>query len=232
MLGNSINPSDAKLWAPNFGVTDSLSKVKMLDFPGGPVVKNSPSSHSCLWWPHSCGVWGCVCDVCALCHSVMPSSATPWTVAGKAPLSMGILQARMLEWVAMPSSRGSYWPRKQIRVSSIAGRFLTSWATMEALCGVSFSLNKSTCYFKKKKKKNPPSNAGDEVLIPHQGVKIPHTAGQLSLQATAAAATSLQLCPTLCDPIDRSPPGSAIPGTLQARILEWVAISFSTTCHN
>ena len=43
----------------------------------------------------------------------------------------------------------------------------------------------------------------------------------------AAAAKSLQLCPTLWDPIDGSPPGSAIPGILQARTLEWVAISFS-----
>ena len=42
-----------------------------------------------------------------------------------------------------------------------------------------------------------------------------------------AAAKSLQLCPTLCDPIDGSPPGSPVPGILQARILEWVAISFS-----
>ena len=44
---------------------------------------------------------------------------------------------------------------------------------------------------------------------------------------TAAAAKSLQLCPTLCDPIDGSPPGSPIPGILQARTLEWVAMSFS-----
>ena len=43
----------------------------------------------------------------------------------------------------------------------------------------------------------------------------------------AAAAKSLQLCSTLCDPIDGSPPGSPIPGILQARTLEWVAISFS-----
>ena len=43
----------------------------------------------------------------------------------------------------------------------------------------------------------------------------------------AAAAKSLQLCPTLCDRIDGSPPGSPIPGILQARTLEWVAISFS-----
>ena len=47
--------------------------------------------------------------------------------------------------------------------------------------------------------------------------------------ATAAAAKSLQPCPTLCDPIDGSPPGSPVPGILQARTLEWVAISFSNT---
>ena len=43
----------------------------------------------------------------------------------------------------------------------------------------------------------------------------------------AAAAKSLQSCPTLCDPIDGSPPGSPVPGILQARTLEWVAMSFS-----
>ena len=42
-----------------------------------------------------------------------------------------------------------------------------------------------------------------------------------------AAAKSLQSCPTLCDPIDSSPPGSPVPGILQARTLQWVAISFS-----
>ena len=43
----------------------------------------------------------------------------------------------------------------------------------------------------------------------------------------AAAAKSFQSCPTLCDPIDSSPPGFPVPGILQARTLEWVAISFS-----
>ena len=55
---------------------------------------------------------------------------------------------------------------------------------------------------------------------------------QASPAAAAAAAKSLQLCPTLCDPIDDSPPGSPIPGTLQARTLEWVAISFSNSFHS
>ena len=45
--------------------------------------------------------------------------------------------------------------------------------------------------------------------------------------AAAAAAKSLQLCPTLCDPIEGSPPGFPVPGILQARTLEWVAIAFS-----
>ena len=50
---------------------------------------------------------------------------------------------------------------------------------------------------------------------------------QLLSPAAATAAKSLQSCLTLCDPIDGSPPGSPVPGILQARTLEWVAISFS-----
>jgi len=53
------------------------------------------------------------------------------------------------------------------------------------------------------------------------------TANAAAAAAAAAAAKSLQSCPTLCDPMDSSPPGSPVPGILQARTLEWVAISFS-----
>ena len=59
--------------------------------------------------------------------SVVSDSAIPWTAARQAPLSMGILQARILEWVAMPSSRGSSRPRDRTQVSRIAGRFFTIW---------------------------------------------------------------------------------------------------------
>ena len=69
--------------------------------------------------------------VCVLSCSVVSDSATPWTVAHQAPLSMGILQASILEWVAMPFSRGSSRPRDQTQVSRIAGRFFTDWATRE-----------------------------------------------------------------------------------------------------
>ena len=56
---------------------------------------------------------------------------------------------------------------------------------------------------------------------------LPGRKAVTNLAAAAAAAKSLQSCPTLCDPIDGSPPGSPVPGILQARTLEQVAISFS-----
>ena len=58
--------------------------------------------------------------------------STPWTVTCQALLSMGVLQARTLEWVAMPSSRGSSQPRDWTQVSC-TGRFFTVWATREAV---------------------------------------------------------------------------------------------------
>ena len=54
--------------------------------------------------------------------------------------------------------------------------------------------------------------------------------GDAQFKRHCAAAKLLQSCPTLCDPIDGSPPGSPVPGILQARTLEWVAISFSNAC--
>ena len=59
-------------------------------------------------------------------HSVMSDSATPWTVACHTPLSLGIFQARILEWVAMPSSRGSSQTRDLTQVSYIASDSLPS----------------------------------------------------------------------------------------------------------
>ena len=109
----------------------------------------------------------------------------------------GILHARTLEWVENPFSRGSSWPRDWTWVSHITDRFFTIWVTRET----SYPLYLYSNHWWNR------TNPG--------------------VAAAAAAAKSLQLCPTLCDPIDGSPPGSAVPGILQARTLEWVAISFS-----
>ena len=60
------------------------------------------------------------------------------------------------------------------------------------------------------------------------GLELPASSRWIVLpSAAAAAAKSFQSCPTLCDPIDSSPLGSSVPGILQARVLEWVAIFFS-----
>ena len=105
--------------------------------------------------------------------------------------------------------------------------------------------------------KNPPANAGDVGLIPGSGRSpgegngnpLQHSClrnsmdrgawwatvhgvtkswARLSNWTAAAAAESLQSCPTLCDPVGGSPPGSRAPGILQARTLEWGAISVSS----
>ena len=64
--------------------------------------------------------------------SCVPLFATPWTVAYQAPLSMGFFQSRVLEWVAISFSRGSFQPRDRTQVSLIVGRSFTVWATREA----------------------------------------------------------------------------------------------------
>ena len=68
----------------------------------------------------------------------------------------------------------------------------------------------------------------DQVTVIQSKVSQKQKKKQISyINAAAAAAKSLRSCPTLCDPMDGSPPGSPVPGILQARTLEWVAISFS-----
>ena len=82
---------------------------------------------------------------------------------------------------------------------------------------------------------SPPSSSVHEILQARilESVAISYSRGspwlrdQTQVSSTVAAAKSLQSCPTLCDPIDGSPPGYPIPGILQARTLEWVAIFFS-----
>ena len=125
--------------------------------------------------------------LCGLMDCSPPGSSVP-----------GILQARILEQLAIPFSRGSSRPR-ETWVFLIAGRFFTIWATWEAI-----------------------------YIYTYIYIYI-HTHTHTHICVYAAAAKSLQSCPTLCDPTYGSPPGSPVPGILQARILEWVAISFSNT---
>ena len=80
--------------------------------------------------------WICGCVVmyvyCAWSLNRARLLAIPWTVAPQAPLSMGLLRARILKWVAMPSSRGSSQLRYWTQVSCIAGGLFTVWVTRDA----------------------------------------------------------------------------------------------------
>ena len=96
---------------------------------------------------------------------------------------LGDSPARILEWVAMPSSRGSSQPRNQTQVSHITGKFFTVWTTR----------------------------------------------GAFHPTAAAVAAQSLQSCPTLCDPIDGSPPGS--PSLGFSRQEHWSRLPFPSPTH-
>ncbi|XDA77321.1 hypothetical protein R6Z07F_007455 [Ovis aries] len=110
----------------------------------------------------------------------------------------GILQAKILEWVAIPFSRGSAQPRDRTQVSCIAGRFFTILATGEI---------HNTVY---------------TVCV------APLFTWSFSLKSSEVKSSEVaQSCLTLCDPMDCSPPGSSVHEIFQARILEWVAISFS-----
>ena len=112
---------------------------------------------------------------CAVvCRSVMSNSLQPHGCSCQAPLSMTIFQARILKWVAMPSSRGSSQPRDGIQVDSLPSEPLGK---------------PQLCYVKE-----------SEVA---------------------------QSCPILCDPMDCSLSGSSVHGIFQARVLEWIAVSFS-----
>ena len=121
--------------------------------------------------------------------------------------------SRQEYWSAIPFSKGSSQPRDWTWVSCTAGGFLTVWGTVTIYPFTVFvSLNLKRAF-------SEPSYtvSGNVNWYSHYGEQY----------AAAAAAKSLQSCPTLCDPIDGSLPASPVPGILQARTLEWVAISFS-----
>ena len=160
----------------------------------------------------------------------------------------GIPQARIVEWVAIPFSRGSSWPRGLTSVSCTAGRFFTVWATREELRPTQiiqddFLIMRSLI-------------TSSKSLLPWKvthswvlGIRIWMFLGTIILWAVSPLSSQsgplcrsflfllslsvhvraklLQLCPTFFDPMGRSLPGSYVQEILQARILEWVVISFS-----
>ena len=117
--------------------------------------------------------------------------------------------------IKLPTSAGSWKKQESSRKTPISAfltmpKLLTVWITIN--CGKLLCLVSLNC---------------SESFVSFEGALQFKRMFTTFLPTATATAKSLQSCPTLCDPIDGSPPGSPVPGILQARKLEWVAISFS-----
>ena len=136
-LGLQPRPVRAELpsgegWSENRGFTlGPITSLRRLPYPYSPGslrYRGSISGRCCNGIiPLNCEKWKCST------FSHVWRFVTPWTVAPTGSSVQGILQARILVWVAIPFSRGSSWPRDQTHVSCLAGRFFTVGATMK-LC--------------------------------------------------------------------------------------------------
>ena len=168
---------------------------------------------------------------------VIPLHLTLWDPMDCSPPGSsvhGILQARMLEWVAFLFSKRSFWSRDWTHVSHTVGRFFTIWVTRrifiqffehllmkDVLSPVNWVCNfsKTSCPYMCM------SIFRFSILFPlstFANIKM------VSISMLLLLLLSRFSHVWLCNPIDGSPPGSPIPGILRARILEWVAISFSS----
>ena len=199
-----------------------------------------------------------------------PTLCDPMDCSPPGSFLHGILQTRILEWVAISFSRASSRPRDQnpsLTSPALTSGFFTTSTTWEAPQKASQSVHSLSHVWLSATPQTAARQASLSItnsrsLLKLMSIKSVMPANHLILchpllllpsifpsnrvffsesvlcirwpkywsfrrHAAAAAAKSLQSCLTLCDPIDGSPPGSAVPGILQARILEWVAISFS-----
>ena len=134
-----------------------------------------------------------------------------------------IFQARVLEWVAISFSRGSSRPRDQTQVSRIAADALTSEPPGKP-SHINMHLSHIYAPFNFLK-------TNRELILKVIKAKSQHLFYSsfffLPRAYRVQFSSVAQSCPTLCDPVDCSPPGFSVYGIIHARILEWVAISFS-----
>ena len=166
---------------------------------------------------------------------------TPRTVAHQALLSIGFSKQENLEWLAVSCFRGSCWPMDQTQVSCIScivRQILYHWATWEA---------QNTCLWVKKNKITEIKRCRNGLWNPNMSqmwasekaslcwwkrhillvLLLPLHPDSLYFKWFLKWREVTQTCQTLCDPMDCSLLHSSIHGIFQARVLEWVAISFS-----
>ena len=152
----------------------------------------------------------------------------------------GIFQARILEWVAISFSRGSSRPRDLTSISCIGRQVLYHWVTWvspntfwpSSLIDSFYSCKSGLTYlignFWKNDHLGLLSTALSFILLRASSPPcLNRWSSYLGMWGGKLKVLVAQACPTLCDPVDCSPPGSSVHEILQARILEWVVISYS-----
>ena len=155
---------------------------------------------------------------------------TLWTVARQAPLSMGF--SRQEYWSGLPFPPSGDLPNSETELTSLTSPALAGHLRALKNCFQETPWKRCArgwILVRNEDREGKKTGSSSIVESPWITLKLKtHEAVcYLNSWAAAAAAKSLQSCPTLCDPIDGSPPGSPVPGILQARTLEWVAIAFS-----
>ena len=162
-------------------------------------------TYICICWCVCCIVYLCI-RVYILCCVCSVMSMTPWTVAYQSPLSL-------------ESSRQEYYG---LLPSPTLGIFLIQGPNPHLLCLLHWqadSLPATSATWEDHTHTHTHTHTYTHSLF--------CTPKLIQSYVLLLAAKSLQLCPTLCNPRDSSPPGLPVPGILQARTLEWAAISFS-----
>ena len=159
--------------------------------------------------------------------SHVPLCATVWTAAHQAPLSMGF--SRQEYWSGTEETRRE---RDTCTPMFIAALFIIARTWKQPRCTSADEWIRKLWYIYTMEYYSAiKKNTFESVLMRWMILESILQSEVSQKEKHQYSAKSLQSCPTLCDPIDGSPPGSPVPGILQARTLEWVAISFYNTVY-
>ena len=150
--------------------------------------------------------------------------STPWTVAYQAPPSMGFSRQEYWSGVPFPSPEDLSKPGIEPKSPTLQADSLPSEPPGKPYNNTGVGSHSFLQGNLPNPGIEPKSPTLQMVSLPAESPGKPKT---MPAAAAAVAAKSFQSCPSLCDPMDGSPPGSAVSGILQPRTLEWVAISFS-----
>ena len=136
--------------------------------------------------------------------------------------------ASLTRWTWVSVNSGSWWWTGRLGVLRFMGsqRVGHDWATELKWTCISEKKQEEGLILVAQQQAQPMENTAAQPMRRHYQPEGLLSSSENSLRTAAAATKSLQSCLTLCDPIDGSPPGFSVPGILQARTLEWVAISF------